>query len=296
MNRTLTQLKQTYLVTIYSGIVKQKSVKQIHKDLYDDTMRQKSQGLMLDKVMYNNAKKLTNKLKKEVKDEDDGLLLGIFAFKLLKKHKANEYLSQNQYNAVKDFEAKQKKEIIEDEIQYNREVKGMVFYLASEHADSADDHRDFQGKMYIDKDWRDVIKDKKLRAQVVEYVRTNNIETLQKIMHRPVWLITRPNCRHYFKAVSVEEALNLSPQSLLKKYDMKTKIGDRSVLQTTAHRLRYEGYTRENIEGVIEKYRERLALHIQMNKVQTSPLLVNAIKKDKMLINKWNSYLKYHFN
>lgn len=295
MNRTLTQLKQTYLVTIYSGIVKHKSVKQIHKDLYDDTMRQKSQGLMLDKVMYNNAKKLTNKLKKEVEDEDEGLLLGISAFKLLKKHKANEYLSQNQYNTVKDFEAKQKKEIIGDEIQYNREVKGMVFYLASEHADSADDHRDFQGKMYIDKDWRDVIKDNKLRAQVVEYVRTNNIKTLQKIMHRPVWFITRPNCRHYFKAVSVEEALNLSPQSLLKKYDMKTKIGDRSVLQTTAHRLRYEGYTRENIEGVIEKYRERLALHIQMNKVQTSPLLVNAIKKDKMLINKWNSYLKYHY-
>lgn len=102
---------------------------------------------------------------------------------------------------------------IQQEISSNMQAyghqTGMIFYLCSYFGDCAKDHADFQGKIYFDADWRDNIEDSELAQQIEQYIQSNNLMSVQAVTTEDPWLTTRPNCRHYFQFVPVEDVLNV---------------------------------------------------------------------------------------
>ena len=82
-----------------------------------------------------------------------------------------------------------------------------VFFMCSKHYPVASDHKDYQGKLYVHQNWRTLVKGKEYRA-VSEYVKNNNVLTIQSVMKNPPYLITRPNCRHKLVGVPTSTVLS----------------------------------------------------------------------------------------
>lgn len=85
---------------------------------------------------------------------------------------------------------------------------GLIFHLCNHLEDSAKDHAPHQGKVYVIENWRNYINDAKELKQIDAYIKNNGIQTKEWVMDKPAFLTTRPNCRHFFKPINYEQALN----------------------------------------------------------------------------------------
>ena len=84
---------------------------------------------------------------------------------------------------------------------------GVIFYIPSFYGDCAPDHEEFQGKIYIDENWQNIC-DKDRIEEVENYIRANKIMTVQEVSGEAGnYFTTRPNCRHYFQYISIDEVL-----------------------------------------------------------------------------------------
>ena len=105
----------------------------------------------------------------------------------------------------------------------------MIFYACSSHSKPAKDHADYQGKIYVDRYWRKFCTGNMpewLEAAIEEFIQKNKILTIQKVMGPPVWLATRPFCRHVFVPVNTLSVLTEEPKTYIKKtYARPTKRG-----------------------------------------------------------------------
>lgn len=100
-----------------------------------------------------------------------------------------------------------------DQIQRSR-AKSVIFYVCSKHVAPAKDHKDWQGKIYVDRFWRAILKstDREwMIPQVERYIVENDVKTIQWVMGPPVWLTTRPFCRHWFAPVLTSTVLTRDP-------------------------------------------------------------------------------------
>lgn len=91
--------------------------------------------------------------------------------------------------------------------------RGFIFFICTTHPNSASDHRDLQGKIYVDKNWRSRVKPE-LWLSVLSYIELRHIMTVQEVMGKPYWLTTRPYCKHFFRPIPTAAVLG-SPQNLL---------------------------------------------------------------------------------
>lgn len=103
---------------------------------------------------------------------------------------------------------------------------GLVFYLCSSHSDCANDHAEFQAKIYIDEDWESIVSED-MKYKVQEYIDTHKIDTIQNVRDGEPYLTTRPNCRHYFTPISTEDVLGYSVKKLLKDNNMEKGTYDK---------------------------------------------------------------------
>lgn len=230
------------------------------------------------------------------------MTLSTWAFKELNRQKAfvetskiaNQFANREEGKAKEDLLKRMREEAEKTakELPPEQEGEADIFYICSWHGDSAIDHAEWQGKLYYDRFWRRYIKSKPLKEKVRSFVDKNKLKSMQWVTNKPVWLITRPNCRHYFGRISINEAFTDSVETLLQDKGMKTATGARGDGQTIRHPTDKGWYTRENIEAIIAKYKERLAYHEALYKAKPSQLILNYIEKDKMLIRKWEAYLK----
>lgn len=78
------------------------------------------------------------------------------------------------------------------------------FFLCSWHDDPALDHKDLQGKIFVDEKWP------KRNKKIAAYIKNHNIMTVQEAMGPPHYLITRPYCRHWLIPVSTYTVLHNS--------------------------------------------------------------------------------------
>ena len=156
---------------------------------------------------------------------------------------------------------------------------GLIFWICSSHGDCANDHADFQGKVYIDEDWASMVGQKDY-DRVYDYIIANRIQTKQDIENEEPYLCTRPNCRHYFMPVSIEEVLGNSTKELLKDKHMIKGSYDSEKYQNL-QRQRYE-------ERNIRKYKQRLEQNeLALKKMpvgEEKDKLEKLIQKDKRLV------------
>ena len=220
-----------------------------------------------NKVLLAYALKLSNRVKKLDRGAGAYYTLGldvlaVSIFDLFTKRAVNYDMSKIVHSEVRKYESEQKIEILDNAWKENR-LDGRIFYVASSHADSAKDHKDWQGCIYVDRYWHNYDTDGKLG----EFIRRNNIRTVQWVTGAPVYFITRPNCRHYFTTYTVDEILG-------DKYHIPhRKIGDRR-LQTPK-------------EANLQYYQDRLRLYETLYKKHQTDILKKQIEKTKLLIAKW---------
>ena len=310
----LYKLKAQYLKTIYIDFIHKKSAKQVASDLYDLTIKKKKE--VFDPIMFANAIKVSQSIEKKLPSEkmlqtvakrqypaykneinDDSIALAILVFGLF-DGKVHKKLTTNITTIINDYETDEKDDIIETILKDNEGLKvPKVMYLASSHNDCAEDHVDFQGKLYYDKNYKQVLKVLDDADSVISdleaFIRANNLMSMQEVISKPNWFITRPNCRHFFIPLYAEEVLEHSVGDLTRRYHAHRKVGDRAYLQTmrSGKQRKLVGEKR-NAELMIEKYKTRLDEHKELYKTFKSGLIKRAIEKDNLLISRWTEYLK----
>lgn len=233
--------------------------RKIHRALYDETIRSKRQ--YADKALLAMAIKTANRASKFQGPDASGLILDLF---LRKSDKAAKHIINHDAQKIAESE---KNSAIKTEIAENR-AKGKWFYLASSHNDCAKDHLEWQGKLYVDAE---------APEEVLQYAKARELYTVQYVMDSPAWLITRPNCRHYFVALTEKEVRGSSMKELKKRHHTHTPEGDRD-FQTPARRA-------------VEEYEDRLRLLRALYRERPFEKLKNEIQKAEMLLKKWKKEL-----
>lgn len=254
--KALRSLRNRYLAIIYGGCVRKEPVRKIHKALFDATVNMKEA-----KYLLAMAIKLANRAKKAVPTGDETSAAAVFS---LIWDLGTEEKTEKLINQTTQREAEREKDtIIRDFVDSNRQ-DGRWFYLASSHNDCAVDHKPYQGRMYVDE---------RAPESAMAYARSRNMMTVQWVMGPPAWFITRPNCRHYFVALTEREVRDKSVRRLQRKHHTHRREGDRE-FQTPARMA-------------VEKYRRRIRTLRAMYREHPDPKIRDMILKSEMLLRKW---------
>lgn len=254
-------LKNKYFAIIYKGCLDGETARKIHKKLYDATINTKPQ--YADKFLLGMMIKLSNKAKKLKEKDEDALAVALFS--LFHDSKMNDKAKKLINHDTSKIAEQKKDDLIEQFVDKNRE-EGKWFYLASSHADCAEDHIPYQGRLYVDE---------KAPEEVIQYAKTRNLYTVQWVMGNPAWFITRPNCRHYFVSLTEKDVRKKSLDKLKKKYKTHRKEGNRE-FQTPKH-------------AAIQEYEDRLHMLRSLYREHPTEILKNQILKTEMLLNKWKN-------
>ncbi len=254
LNFVIRFLKRYYQLLLINDLQINALLRQLEKDF-------KKYGINtpICKNCLNLARFLASKLKKETQ-ETDGIILATLLMKRFEKLRVYQRFISLVNQEVRNKEASVKEKVIRQLTSYGIENREH-FALVSKHLDSAIDHIDFQGKLYL------LTND----LQESELLLANKLginKTLASVMHDKPYLITRPNCRHYFITLSESDIGEKSVDTLLIENKMITKVGSRVIKNL-----------RNNTSIKLNYYKE-------LYKVRKIPYLASRIKKLKELVEK----------
>ena len=254
INFVIRFLKRYYQLLLISDLQINALLRQLEKDF-------KKYGINtpICKSCLNLARFLAKKLKQDTQ-ETDGIILATLLMKRFEKLRVYQRFISLVNQEVRNKEASVKEKIIRQLTSYGIENREH-FALVSKHLDSAIDHIDFQGKLYLLTN--DLQESELLLARKIGITRT-----LASVMHDKPYLITRPNCRHYFITLSESDIGSKSVDTLLKENKMITKVGSRVIKNL-----------RNNTSIKLNYYKE-------LYKVRRIPYLAKRIKKLKELVEK----------
>lgn len=170
------------------------------------------------------------------------------------------------------------------EYQYDvSKSNGVIFYLCNFFGNCADDHKDYQGKLYYDKSNLHTIKDEEMKSKVLAFIKEKKLMDVTEVQEKEPFLTTRPNCRHKFKPMTNEEVLTKSVGRLIR--ENKMRVGNYE--EKNYKELQEQRYN----ERTIKKYKERLdnkqAMLNETTDANSKSMLERDIAKDKALIRKW---------
>ena len=206
----------------------------------------------------NNAEKGTEDYEEELK-----LRKNIVYQTVRKEFKS---LESEKNNLANEYEYRHKHDSLQEQFASG------IFYLCSTHINPAKDHRDWEGKIYVSEDWEERVSPDQ-HSQVAAYIRNKHIRTVQWVTGEPVWLVTRPNCKHFLIEVPVEEVLSSSVKKLLKNHDMYME---------DEKEITYE-------YGQYKDYYERLKMLNYLKGMFDAEELDKDIDKTRQLVRKWGS-------
>ena len=254
INFVIRFLKRYYQLLLINDLQINALLRQLEKDF-------KKYGINtpICKSCLNLARFLAKKLKQDTQ-ETDGIILATLLMKRFEKLRVYQRFISLVNQEVRNKEASVKEKIIRQLTSYGIENREH-FALVSKHLDSAIDHIDFQGKLYLLTN--DLQESELLLASKLGITRT-----LASVMYDKPYLITRPNCRHYFITLSESDIGSKSVDTLLKENKMITKVGSRVIKNL-----------RNNTSIKLNYYKE-------LYKVRRIPYLAKRIKKLKELVEK----------
>lgn len=136
-------------------------------------------------------------------------------YEQMASRKAYDTLLHTARNVKSELILKKHKERLFDILQ--DETNDTVFFVCSWHSNPAEGHKDYQGKIYVDRYWRQKVSGSMYYA-VSSYIRNHGTMTVQDAMKEPVWLLTRPYCKHYFIPVDTAVVLTNSAKKVSREY------------------------------------------------------------------------------
>jgi hypothetical protein len=267
--------------------------KALHKALYDETMRSLYSGEAWFPVYYKGREEVPVPVK-QAAENDIALAMAFFALSrgirdLQTLSQGSEwYWNQGRAQALKaenTQEADMKRRVY-DYVSEKARNERRVFWICSRHDDCAKDHVAWQGRYYVSEDWQSICLPED-RTRISGIIRKRGIMPLQWVEGSPVWLMTRPNCRHYFESVPTELVESKEADVAVRELGMSYQVGPRGTFQTKQHVTRAEWYTSDNIKSMVDFYADRLALHQTMAHYAHSGDLNGQIMKDRTLLDRW---------
>lgn len=256
-------------------VPKQQSLKLIRKELgkvqkYAGLSRNETHQLWLDS--YARYMKVSKKSFSELRksgayklEYDDELKMrkNIVYGHLRKEFRSLEYEKNELAN---DYEVRAKRDTLNDLLQDG------IFYLCSTHINPAKDHAEWEGKIYVNEDWAEQVQDDSERSRISAYIRNHHIRTVQWVTGDPVYMIYRPNCKHYFIPVATEEVLSSSVKKMLKEHDMYMEDEPEQTYEY----------------GQYKNYYERGKMLTYLKSMFDAEELDKDIKENNKLVKKWN--------
>ena len=254
INFVIRFLKRYYQLLLINDLQINALLRQLEKDF-------KKYGINtpICKSCLNLARFLAKKLKQDAQ-ETDGIILATHLMKRFEKLRVYQRFISLVNQEVRNKEASVKERVIRQLTSYGIENREH-FALVSKHLDSAIDHIDFQGKLYL-------LTNDLQESELLLASKLGINKTLASVMHDKPYLITRPNCRHYFITLSESDIGSKSVDTLLKENKMITKVGSRVIKNL-----------RNNTSIKLNYYKE-------LYKVRKIPYLAKRIKKLKELVEK----------
>ena len=254
INFVIRFLKRYYQLLLINDLQINALLRQLEKDF-------KKYGINtpICKSCLNLARFLASKLKQDAQ-ETDGIILATLLMKRFEKLRVYQRFISLVNQEVRNKEASVKERVIRQLTSYGIENREH-FALVSKHLDSAIDHIDFQGKLYL-------LTNDLQESELLLASKLGINKTLASVMHDKPYLITRPNCRHYFITLSESDIGSKSVDTLLKENKMITKVGSRVIKNL-----------RNNTSIKLNYYKE-------LYKVRRIPYLAKRIKKLKELVEK----------
>lgn len=254
INFVIRFLKRYYQLLLLNDLQINALLRQLEKDF-------KKYGINtpICKKCLNLARFLALKLKQDTQ-ETDGIILATLLMKRFEKLRVYQRFISLVNQEVRNKETSVKEKVIRQLTSYGIENREH-FALVSKHLDSAIDHINYQGKIYLLTN--DLQESELLLARKLGIDRT-----LASVMHDKPYLITRPNCRHYFITLSESDIGSKSVDTLLKENKMIAKVGSRVIKNL-----------RNNTSIKLNYYKE-------LYKVRRIPYLASRIKKLKELVEK----------
>ena len=272
----------------YGLALKRVPYREAHKRLAKETLNGLPKSLKMAESVYKKASAALPKTDNYAPETLALLLSLVDPFFETSNKLSNE--------SARKYEGKAKEELLdgmrkdaEKEASKLPPMAAKVFYLCSKHMDCAEDHLPYQGKLYYDRFWRRYVPDPEARKIVQEIISSRGLRSMQWVINKPVWLITRPNCRHYFRQISIADAIGNVPSILSQ---ITSDEGPRGGFQTIYHSTRGAWYTGKNVEAIIGKYRERLEFHRGLYHAFPSEALRDAMRKDQQLLKKWLAFYR----
>lgn len=103
----------------------------------------------------------------------------------------------------------------------------VIFFVCSQHTNSACDHKEYQGKIYVDRFWKHKLMMHGTPDWLIQtaekIIKKEGYKSIQEIMGHPVYLGTRPNCRHFFTPVDLLSGLTSPAESLAPKVHVRAR-------------------------------------------------------------------------
>lgn len=172
---------------------------------------------------------------------------------------------------------------ITENMQKAGESNQVVFYITNHFGDCAKDHAPYQDKMYYDRNWESFNFSEEMKEKISKFISSRGLKSMQEVRDSAPYLTTRPNCRHIFNAITVEEALGSSVKNLQEELGIKRGTY-KSSKYIASQNLR-------NAERTIRKYKTRLEQNTKLkqasNDSNLKQLYANQISKDTQLLRAW---------
>jgi len=175
-----------------------------------------------------------------------------------------------------------KQEIVNNQAKFGAKA-GIIFYMCDVLGDSADDHADFQGKVYYN-------ADAFIPDNIQQYIDANGILSMQEVMAGDPYLTTRPNCRHNFHSISTQDVLIDSPEEILRDNGLvKGDFKEQNYGLTQEQRLN---------ERTIRKYKTREQTAKELYKTTGDPAYLAKAQRAGLKVKEWtkrnNELIKDH--
>lgn len=181
-------------------------------------------------------------------------------------------------------------EVAKNFLDINQEL-GQVFYICSEHGNCADDHIDYQGKVYCSQNWEEACPEE-YKEQVAAYIEENHIMSIEDAMgEEGNYLTTRPNCRHYFQMISISSVLDIKTEQDRENYLKEAGMSyNTSYKEESYQALGVQRYNERQIREWRERYDTMKLVIDNRPKVD----LRSADEETKKFYQKQNAELKYY--
>lgn len=145
--------------------------------------------------------------------------------------------------------ARKRKQNLASEMRVNR-ARGGVFYMSSIHSNPAKDHAAYQGVIYVDRYWKSILEGQpETQKKVAAYIRNHDTLTVQEICGEPVYLITRPYCKHFFIELDTDEVLNNGVKKIREGHPEAHTRSHNVYYRKKFYRFRERIHTVLNMEG-----------------------------------------------